>query len=126
MTSDANRPLTTSERRLAKWMLEHGTTEAREFLQQLEDAEVTPWKCPCGCASFNFQIRGMPPAPPGVHILGDFVFGTEESLAGVFICSSNGILSGVEVYGLAGDAPNQLPDPEELRPFDATNRTIAE
>src|SRR5262249_44854369 len=117
MTSNANRPLTTAERSLAKWMLEHGTSEARSFLPQLEDAEVTPWKCPCGCASFNFQVRGMPPAPRGVHILGDFVFGSEGELAGIFICSSNGILSGVEVYGLAGDAPCELPAPATLRPF---------
>lgn len=121
MTSSTNRPLTTSERSLAKWMLEHGTSEARAFLPQLEDAEVTPWKCPCGCASFNFQVRGMPPAPPGVHILGDFVFGAEGELAGIFICSSNGILSGVEIYGLAGDAPSELPAPAALRPVGGAN-----
>jgi hypothetical protein len=64
----------------------------------------------------------MPPALPGAHILGDFIFGAGGSLAGIFICSSEGILSGVEVYGLAGDAPNQLPDPEALRPFDAAHK----
>lgn len=78
MAGDANRPLTPSERRLAQWMLEHGSTEAATFLSQLESAEVTPWRCPCGCASFNFQVKGMPEAPPGVHILGDFLFGTTK------------------------------------------------
>jgi len=60
----------------------------------------------------------MSEAPLGLHLLGDFLFGTTQDLAGVFIFSSAGILSGVEVYGLAGDAPKQLPTPEELRPFD--------
>jgi hypothetical protein len=116
VTGDANRPLTPSERKLAQWMLEHGTPEAASFLSQLKNAEVTPLRCPCGCASFNFQVRGMAEAPPGVHILGDFVFGAPKDLAGIFIFSSAGILSGVEVFSLAGQThPKDLPTPEELR-----------
>ena len=116
-SSLATRPLTDRERALARWMLENGGPEARAFLGQLEAAEATNWRCPCGCASFNFKVRGKPSAPPGVHILGDYVFGTEANLAGVFIFSSNSILSGVEVYGLASDAPNVLPEPDVLRSF---------
>jgi hypothetical protein len=119
VAGDANRPLTPSERRLAHWMLENGSAEAAAFLSQLARAEVTSWRCPCGCASFNFRVKGMAEAPPGAHILGDFLFGTTKDLAGIFIFSSAGILSGVEVYGLAGDAPKQLPTPEELRPFES-------
>ncbi len=40
-----NRPLTPAERSLAQWMLEHGGPEALAYLQQLQDAEVTDWKC---------------------------------------------------------------------------------
>jgi hypothetical protein len=115
MSSECNRPLTEAERQLAKWMIEHGTAEAKGYLSQLELAEVTPWKCPCGCASINFRIKGHPEAPPGVHILGDFLVGEQSSLSGAFIFSSGGVLSGLEVYGLAGDAPNVLPSIEELR-----------
>jgi hypothetical protein len=115
--SGDNRELTAAERRLVRWMLEHGTPEAVEFLPQLEVAEVTPWRCPCGCASINFQIRGKPAAPPGVHPLADFVFGEGDMLSGIFVYEKDGILSGLEVYGLAGDAPKALPDPEQLRPF---------
>ena len=96
-------------------MLEHGNPDAEPFLSQLERAQVTPWKCECGCASFNFQIEGHEPAPPGVHVLGDFLFGTEEDLCSIIIFSSQGILSGVEVFGYAVDAPKQLPEPQELR-----------
>jgi hypothetical protein len=115
---EANRPLTIAERRLARWMLEHGNTEAKNFLPQLENAEVTPIRCPCGCASICFQIKGSGEAPPGnMHPLGDFVFGPENKPSGIFIYEMRGLLSGIEVYGLAGDAPKSLPAPEELRPF---------
>ncbi len=64
----------------------------------------------------------MPPAPPGVHILGDFIFGSAEDLAGIFISSSGGILAGVEAYGLTGDAPKELPEPEALRTIDVAHK----
>jgi len=113
--SDRNRELTEHERRLVRWMLEHGAPEAAAFLPQLELAEVTPWRCKCGCASINFQIRGKPEAPAGVHILADFLFGDKETLNGIFVFESDGILSGLEVYGLATDASKSLPEPDALR-----------
>ena len=119
MASAANRPLTAHERSLARWLLEHGIPEAKPFLSQLDSAEVTPWQCECGCASINFQVRGDPPAPPGVHILSDYLFGGEQDLSGIFIFESGGLLSGLEVYGLAGDAPRFLPQAEALRPWSA-------
>jgi hypothetical protein len=115
--SDANRELTDQERHLVRWMLEPGSPEAVAFLPQLELAEVTPWRCPCGCASINFQIRGQPAAPPGIHPIADFLFGDDETPSGVFVYEKDGILSGLEVYGLAGDAPKDLPEPAALRPF---------
>ncbi len=110
----ANRPLTSAERELARHMLTRGGLEGANFLSQLEHAEVTPWRCPCGCASINFQIKGHPEAEPGVHILGDFACGPKDAPSGVFIFESGGLLSGIEVYGLAGDAPKSLPNPDEL------------
>jgi hypothetical protein len=114
-----NRDLTEDERKLVRWMLEHGEPGSDDFLSQLERAQVTPEKCPCGCASLNFQISGEQIAPPGVHPIADFVFGEEGFESGIFVFESNGILSGVEVYGLAGDAPKMLPRPEMLKPFRA-------
>jgi hypothetical protein len=115
--SDDNRELTDHERRLVRWMLEHGSREAADFLPQLELAEVTPWRCPCGCASINFRIRGKPVPPPGVHPIADFVFGEADTLSGIFVFENDGIMSGLEVYGLPGEAPKSLPEPEALRPF---------
>lgn len=110
-----NRPLTDAERDLARFMLLNGTSEGSRYLEQLENAEVTPWRCACGCGSISFQIKGHPKAPPGVHILGDFLFGEGAELVGIFIFESGGLLSGIEVYGLPGDASALLPKPEELR-----------
>jgi hypothetical protein len=115
-STTANRALTASERALATWMLENGTGEARSFLAQLDEAEVTPWRCACGCASIGFQVKGRPAAPPGVHILGDYLCGAIDAPAGAFIYESGGLLSGLEVYALASDAPEVLPD-APLRPF---------
>ena len=112
-----NRPLTTAEMSLARWMLEHGTPEAKAFVAQLESAAVTPWRCDCGCASLEFQIGDHDLPPPGVHVLGDFLFGAEDELAGIFIYESGGLLSGIEVYGMAGDASRFLPSENMLRPF---------
>jgi hypothetical protein len=78
-----NRPLSDEGRQLVRWMLEHGSPEARDFPPQLDLAEATPWRCPCGCASFKFAIDGRE-APPGVHVIADFVFGGEDELCGIF------------------------------------------
>ena len=101
-------------------MLQNGEPEAESFLPQLDFAEVSPWKCPCGCASINFQISGADP-PPGVHILGDYLFSTDDDLCGTFVFESGGLLSGIEVYGLAIPAPKRLPSSQELRPFGEGN-----
>lgn len=112
----ATRRLTPSEYELARWMLEHGTPEAIPFLEQLARADATTWRCFCGCASFNFKVRGEPDAPPGVNILAEFIVGEGAGTFGVFIFQSGGILSGVEVYALGAAAPATLPEPRQLRP----------
>jgi hypothetical protein len=114
---EGNRQLTDHERRLVRWMLEHGGPEAGRFLPQLDEVEVTPWECGCGCPSINVQLRGRPEAPPGVHPLADFVFGEGETLSGIFVYASEGILSGLEVFGYGAEVPKSLPQPEELRPI---------
>jgi hypothetical protein len=117
------RPFNTEERQLAHWMLEHGSPGAIDFLPQLDSAQATLWRCPCGCASFKFAISGRT-APPGVNIIADFVFGDGDNLCGIFLFEKDGILAGLEVYGFGteayGSADNplgSLPSPDSLRPF---------
>lgn len=113
------RPLTAAEYRLARWMLEHSGPEAQSFLPQLELAHVVS-RCPCGCASIDFEVAGHPRSVGGLRVLGDFISGDGGDLNGVFIFERDGVLAGIEVYGLAGDAPKTLPVPEALRPFGAS------
>jgi hypothetical protein len=56
-------------------------------------------------------------AQGGINILSDYFFGDESEPLVIFVFECNGILAGVEVYGLAGDAPTSLPDIESLRPY---------
>jgi len=86
-------------------------------LSQLEKAEITPDRCECGCASINFQIKGLPKAPPGVNILSEYFFGSIDTLCGIFIFENEGTLSGIEVFGFGVDNPKYLPTPEMLRPI---------
>jgi hypothetical protein len=45
----------------------------------------------------------------------DFIFGTDEELSGIFVWEQDGVLAGLEVYGLAGGAPKILPSSHSLR-----------
>jgi hypothetical protein len=113
------RHLTADEQQLIKWMLEHGNNEASLLLPQLELARATSWRCLCGCASFNLVLEGqkLPAVTNRMHIVADFVFGPDEQPSGIFLFEKGGMLAGLEVYGLAGDAPKFLPRSEALRPF---------
>ncbi len=105
------RELTSVEEQLIRWMLHHGQAEARVFLPQLESARATPFRCPCGCPSINLSIDGAPEPSGGMRVLADFIFGTHEELSGIFVCEQGGVLAGLEVYGLSGDASRSLPSP---------------
>lgn len=98
-------------------MLEHGIPEAPAFLPQLDTAQVTPFRCRCGCASINLSIGGFPEPSGGMRILGDFIFGADGDESGIFVYERGGVLAGLEVYGLVGDAPKTLPLSGSLKPF---------
>lgn len=71
----------------------------------------------------QFSVRGQPKPSGGLHPIADFVFGSEADMSGIFVYEQSGVLAGLEVYGMAGDAPKSLPLPEALRSFaDTTQR----
>ncbi|HTM54194.1 MAG TPA: hypothetical protein VL175_09200 [Pirellulales bacterium] len=112
-----SRALAPSERALVRWMLENGEPNGVNFLPQLDAAQVGPWVCPCGCASFNLEIKDRPtPAPGGMKSLGAFVFEVDGETCGIFVYERHGVLAGVEVTGYTGDAPKSLPEINLLRP----------
>jgi hypothetical protein len=102
---------------LIRWMLEHGKPEARAFLPRLEKAQVTPYRCPCGRATIDLSIDGLPKPTGGMHVLADFIFGSDDDVSGIFVFEQSGVLAGLEVYGLARDAPKMLPSPGSLEPL---------
>jgi hypothetical protein len=112
-----NRDLTSEERQLILWMIEHGEPEAVRFLPQLERLQVLPTRCPCGCASIDFSIDGQSQESGPMRLIADFQFGGDSDLCGTFLFVQEGRLSGLEVYGLAVDAPKTLPTPDVLRPI---------
>ncbi len=111
-----DRELTPTEYAITRWLLEHGKPEALQFIEQLEHARIVS-RCPCGCASVDFEISGLPKGQGGMNILSDYLFGDESDPKGIFVWECNGILAGIEVYGLATDAPKNLPSIESLRPY---------
>jgi hypothetical protein len=111
-----DRELTAEEYQISRWLLEHGKGEARQFIEQLEHARIVS-RCPCGCASVDFSISGKPHATGEMNILCEYLFGDEGDPKGIFIWECNGILAGLEVYGLATEAPAALPKIEILRSY---------
>ncbi len=111
-----NRDLTDAERSLVRWMLERGGLHAQDFLTQLNHAQVTPWRCQCGCASLHFSVVGQPEPDPGssMHPLADGIFGEESNQNALFVYERCGVLAGLEVYGLSGDASRTLPTPDSV------------
>jgi hypothetical protein len=114
-----NRPLTTDEAALVRWLLEHGNPDAAAFLPQLAGARVVS-RCPCGCASINFAIGGTAaPVGTGTHVLSDYVWQAPDgSHCGVFAFACGGQLAGLEVWTADGVGPvSSLPSVEHLRPL---------
>ena len=119
-----DRPLHAHERALAEWMLAHGGADASDFLPQLTVARVVS-RCGCGCPSIDFAVEGRPLPSGPLRILGDYVIG-EPPAAGIMIFEQSGVLGGIEVYTLAGDMPDTLPTPADLRPFESASGRQAE
>jgi len=100
-------------------LLQHGTSQAKDYLPQLERAWVAS-RCYCGCASIDFAIDGVVPPPgDGISILADYEWkGPRGEMFGVFVFERCGLLAGLEVWsqdGLAEAKP--LPNTELLRPI---------
>lgn len=112
-----DRPLSTEEYVLTRWILENGLPEGPGFIGQLDKARVCSL-CSCGCRSFDLSIDGAPRKFGPLQILGEFWFGNEEdrTSAGVFVFAVDGLLAGLEVTAMYDEAPDVLPDPRELHP----------
>src|SRR3954469_20870169 len=108
------RALTDEERALIEWMLRDSGRE--QFIEHLDRATVVSG-CDCGCASISLEIDGYPLPTAGLRIIADYLFGEGDTLQGAFVFEREGVLRGLEVYGLSTEAPKRLPTPAALRPW---------
>ena len=110
-----DRDLTSAERVLVTWLLEHGIREAQPFLAQVPGLRVVS-RCQCGCASINF---GPAHAAP-MQVLSEYMYEQPSGgLTGVFVFAQSGRLAGLDVWSIDGrGSNNSLPDPSTLRPLE--------
>jgi hypothetical protein len=113
-----NRDLTSAERSLTRWLLEHGGGRAKEFHEYVDRIHVIS-KCRCGCASVNFELDGRGwHSRGGMEILSDYQWHDAAGRRfGVFVFAKDEALAGLEVWSIDGLAtPMDLPDIAWLRP----------
>jgi hypothetical protein len=115
-----DRPLTAAEREFVRWLLEHGTDEAKKLLPQLDEARVVS-RCSCGCASVDFSIDGRTASPKsGMSIVSDYRWDSTDGFPfGVFAYARDGLLSGIDLWSIDGrSTASKLPKINQLRPMD--------
>ena len=110
------RALSPTEFKLADWLLEHSTQlhadEKKKFRSQLNEALVVS-RCGCGCATIEFSIAGQKSATGGLRPLSESA--TRNNEFGIFIYETGGLLSGLEIYGLANlNLPSEFPALSEI------------
>jgi hypothetical protein len=117
-----DRELSSEERSLLLWLLEHGAPNAARFIPQLGSARVTA-HCSCGCASIDFSIAGtLPPCAGDMDILSDYSWRDSAGhLFGAFVFARGGLLAGLDLWSIDGQATaTQLPQSSELTPIEIT------
>lgn len=114
-----DRPLTPEEHALTRWLLERGMPEAAGYLPQLDRARVVA-RCGCGCASVDFAVGGRrPPSGAALEVLADYQWRDAAGrLGGVFPFAKDGLLAGLEVWSIDGEAAtDRLPSLAVLEPL---------
>lgn len=114
-TIPENRDLTTEERQLIEWLLEHGIPDAKLYAPQLSGLHVVA-RCSCGCPTIDLAVEGANARTVGPsHLLADFYGTTHDGLeVGVILHGREGKISELEIYPL-GETPTSLPNIESLR-----------
>jgi hypothetical protein len=118
-----DRTLSADEQSLLRWLLEHGTRDAANYLPQLEKTRVCT-RCPCGCASIELAVDGVEPRRnQGMHTLADCEYRNELGhLFGVFVFERGGFLAGLELWSVDGESiPSTLPRIDWLSPISANS-----
>ena len=110
------RPLTPEECGLLGWLLNHGTPEAAQYLEQLPLVSVVS-RCACGCPTIDLAVSGRAaPLSSPTTILADAQGVSPEGVrVGVIVHGRQGLISELEIYSLAGhEAKFSLPRLRDL------------
>jgi hypothetical protein len=119
-----NRPITSHEHDLIKWLLEHGEPGSERFLAQVDSLTVV-FKCACGCPTVYFALEGEP-VSQAEHILSDYLATVDGQDFGIILFQRGGRLSSLELYSQAGsENPFGLPEIETIYSYEELARRQA-
>lgn len=115
---EIDRALTSDERAVIRWLLEHGDGDCAEFTEQLRHARVTRL-CGCGCASIDLSIGGQRPEHFAMRTLSDYQWLNDQGhLYGAFVFEQDGLLAGLDLWSIDGlSTPDAMPPIGRLVPF---------
>lgn len=120
MANPPLRPLTQEEEKLLRWILEHGSDEARSYLPQIEGIRAK-FSCSCGCPSISLVVSNgaLNTVTAKERIVADLTGRTSEGISvGVLVFQDEGKLSELEVYPYDNDGEFGLPTIESLASFE--------
>jgi len=120
MTVRSPRPLTRAEEKLLRWILEHGSDEAKSYLPQIEGLRVRS-SCTCGCPLISLIVPGSAPTATITkdRIVADLSGQAPEGISvGILIFQDGGKLSELELYPYDDAGKFGLPTIESLSPFE--------
>jgi hypothetical protein len=117
--TEAARQLTTRERDLVGWLIDHGPPTAAPYRAGLEQLRVVA-TCGCGCPTVDFI------APPASHgeagpqreiIAEAFGASPEQTAIDVILWAAGDRLASLEVALMDGATTCTLPEPDALTPL---------
>jgi hypothetical protein len=122
-TVPVNRPLTSAERTLLKWLLDNGISEATAYKRQLTDIHVCS-TCSCGCPTIDLAMRDKTERTTGPsQILADAEgFSPEGVPVNVILHARENKLSELEVIAVDGTTNFSLPSPDKLTIINDTKK----
>jgi len=114
MAAGNYRPLTGQERELIVWLLEHGPSDAKNFLPQL-DVMPARSSCDCGCPSIEFSVPLEAPyieTPLGTRAC--FTGVTKGYEAGLMLTAGSGALSELDYHSVNSEKCQTIGDNPEI------------
>lgn len=111
------RDLTSAERDLLDWVLEHSARDSEHYQAQIPRLHVVG-RCGCGCPTVDLALKGQPHSREAVaQLIAEAEGEASEGVpVGVLIFAKDRILSELEVYSMSGETPFSLPFPDALTP----------